>query len=480
MPKPIRLENLSLSFNHKICFQNFSAIINYGDRIAVIGNNGSGKTALVKAIAGCENILDGEIIVPGNIVMGYVPQTIENYPQLSGGERFNKELSLALSKNPDLLILDEPTNHLDIYNRKSLMGMLGRFQGTLIVVSHDEELLNTNADILWHIDNGKIKIFNGKYHNYKASYTLTITALEQEKKTLEKEKKLMHKKLMQEQKRASNSRKGGEKKRAEGKWAPIMAGLKKCGAQASAGKRNSDISTRKENINEKISNLQIAEIIKPSFCLNVAKVSSFPVAISDATAGYEDNFQVLSQINMSVGRNNKVALIGANASGKTTLLRAIMGDLQVLTSGNWSVPKKENIGYLDQHYSNLDLEKTVLEYIELFVPSWTHAQIRKHLNDFLFRKNEEVNEKISLLSGGEKARLSLAAIACRVPHLLILDEITNNIDLVTKEYIAQILSEYPGSLLVVSHELEFIKNIGIKDIYVAENKKIKLDSSYMI
>ena len=179
---------------------------------------------------------------------------------------------------------------------------------------------------------------------------------------------------------------------------------------------------------------------------------------------------------MSVGRNNKVALIGANASGKTTLLRAIMGNLQILTSGNWSVPKRENIGYLDQHYSNLDLEKTVIEYIKSFVPAWTHAQIRKHLNDFLFRKNEEVNEKISLLSGGEKARLSLAAIACRVPHLLILDEITNNIDLLTKEYIRQILSEYPGSLLIVSHEPEFIKEIGIDTVYLVQDGKVSLSS----
>ncbi|MDD4166723.1 MAG: ATP-binding cassette domain-containing protein, partial [Endomicrobiaceae bacterium] len=120
-----------------------------------------------------------------------------------------------------------------------------------------------------------------------------------------------------------------------------------------------------------------------------------------------------------------------------------------------------------------------LEYIELFVPSWTHAQIRKHLNDFLFRKNEEVNEKILLLSGGEKARLSLAAISCRVPQLLILDEITNNLDLITKEHIARILSVYPGSLLIVSHELEFIKKIGINDIYTAEDKRIKLDSSFI-
>lgn len=472
MPKPIKLENISLTFNHKICFQNFSAVISYGDRIAVIGNNGSGKTALVKAIAGCENILEGEIYIPDGIITGYVPQTVESYPQLSGGQRFNKELSLALSKNPDLLILDEPTNHLDIYNRKSLMGMLERFKGALLIVSHDEELLNRNSDILWHIDGGKIKIFNGKYRDYKINAALTKNSLEEEKKMLEREKKSAHKKLMKQQERASKSRKGGEKKREEAKWAPIAAGIKKSGAEVSAGKQKSEISQRRYDINERLKSLEISEEITPSFYLNSSSVS-FNLSVSQGSAGYENN-EVLSDINIAIAAGQKAALIGRNASGKTTLLRALTDDRNVLKNGVWIVPKKENIGYLDQHYSNLDFNKTVIEFISYTAPQWTNAQIRKHLNDFLFRKNEEVNEEISLLSGGEKARLSLAAIACRVPQLLILDEITNNIDLLTKEHIAMILSLYPGSLLLVSHEPEFIKKIGIKDIYIAENKKIKI------
>jgi len=478
MPKPIKLENISLTFNHKICFQNFSAVINYGDRIAVIGNNGSGKTALVKAIAGCANILEGEIYIPDGIITGYVPQTIESYPQLSGGQRFNKELSLALSKNPDLLILDEPTNHLDIYNRKSLMGMLERFKGALLIVSHDEELLNKNADILWHIEGGKIKIFNGKYRDYKINAALTKNSLEEEKKMLEREKKSAHKKLMKQQERASKSRKGGEKKREEAKWAPIAAGIKKSGAEVSAGKQKSEISQRRYDINERLKSLEISEEITPSFYLNSSSVS-FNLSVSQGSAGYENN-EVLSDINIAIAAGQKAALIGRNASGKTTLLRALTDDRNVLKNGVWIVPKKENIGYLDQHYSNLDFNKTVIEFISYIAPQWTNAQIRKHLNDFLFRKNEEVNEKIPLLSGGEKARISLAAIACRVPQLLILDEITNNLDLLTKEHIAQILSVYPGSLLIVSHEPEFIKKIGIKDIYVAANKRIKLDSSFII
>jgi ATPase subunit of ABC transporter with duplicated ATPase domains len=480
MSKPIKLENLSLSFPHKICFENFSTLIHYGSKIAIIGNNGSGKTVLIKSIAGYETPLLGSIYIPPEIIVGYVPQTILDYPDLSGGQRFNKELSRALALKPDLLLLDEPTNHLDIYNRRSLMAMLMRFQGTLITVSHDEELLNKNADTLWHINNGIIKVFNGRYCNYKTSAAITRNSLEEEKRTLERDKKLMHKKLMQEQERASKSRKGGEKKRAEGKWAPVAAGLKESGAQTASGKKFSDISTQKECINEKISQLMIPEIIKPSFHLNASNISAFPLSVADGTAGYETNREVLTSINISIGRNAKAALTGANASGKTTFLRAVMSDPNVLTTGSWQVPKRENIGYLDQHYANLDNNKTVIDYISSFVPQWTHAEIRKHLNDFLFRKNEEVNALVSVLSGGEKARLSLAAIACKVPHLLILDEITNNIDLLTKEHIIQVLSEYPGSILVVSHEPDFIKNLDITDIYLAENKKIGITPSDII
>jgi len=470
--RPIKLENLSLSFNHKICFENFNAVINSGDRIAVIGDNGSGKTALVKTIAGFTGLLEGEIDVPDGISIGYVPQTIENYPQLSGGERFNKALSSQLADNPDLLILDEPTNHLDIYNRKSLMDMLKRFGGTLIIVSHDEELLNKNADILWHIDGGEIKIFRGKYSDYKANSAMIKSSLENEHRTLQMERKMMHEKLMRHQERSSKSRKRGEKKKEEAKWSPVTAGAKESGAQKVAGKQKREITEQSKDINERLAALRINETLKPSFYLTPSSVS-FNLSVAGGSAGYENN-EVLTEINISIAAGQKVALIGRNASGKTTLLRALTGEKEVLKSGVWITPKKENIGYLDQHYSNLDYNTTVIDFISAIVPQWTHREIRKHLNDFLFRKNEEVNEEISLLSGGEKARLSLAAIACRVPQLLILDEITNNIDMSAKEHIIQILSGYPGSVLLVSHEPEFIKKTGIKDIYMAENKKIKI------
>jgi ATPase subunit of ABC transporter with duplicated ATPase domains len=470
MHKPIILNDLILELPHKICFANFCATISCGSKIAIIGNNGSGKTTLLKAINRMETLLEGNIIIPDGTIISYVPQIVEEYGSLSGGERFNKALSAALTANPDVLLLDEPTNHLDVRNRKSLMNMLGRYNNTLILVSHDSELLRQISTI-WHIDNGQINVFSGNYDDYKREQYLKIAGLENKISGFEKEKKLIHKKLMREQQRASKSRKSGEKKRAEGKWAPIVAGGKERAAQVSAGKKFRDIGEDKDEINEQLRNLRMPEVIKPSFNLSYASFSYSPLFISDGTVGYLPNLPVLTKINISVEPNSKVAIVGANASGKTTLLRAVLGDPSVYKTGIWEIPKKEDIGYLDQHYNNLDYSKTVIAYISSLMPSWTYAQIRKRLNDFLFRKNEEVNANISSLSGGERARLSLAAIACKVPKLLLLDEITNNIDLQTREHIEQILRDYPGATVIVSHDMDFLNNIGIENKYWIDGTK---------
>lgn len=133
--------------------------------------------------------------------------------------------------------------------------------------------------------------------------------------------------------------------------------------------------------------------------------------------------------------------------------------------------KPEDIGYLDQHYGTLNPDKTVLETIADLVPHLPHAEIRRHLNDFLFRKNEEVNALVSTLSGGEKARLSLAQIAAKTPKLLILDEITNNLDLETKEHVTQVLKAYPGAMIIISHEADFLEEIGISEVVDVEKFK---------
>jgi ATPase subunit of ABC transporter with duplicated ATPase domains len=160
-----------------------------------------------------------------------------------------------------------------------------------------------------------------------------------------------------------------------------------------------------------------------------------------------------------------MAITGDNGSGKSTLIKAIIGDKSVHKTGEWYVVKPDDIGYLDQHYGTLNPHKTVLETIEDLVPHLPHTEIRRHLNDFLFRKNEEVNALVSTLSGGEKARFSLAQIAAKTPKLLILDEITNNLDLETKEHVVQLLKAYPGAMIIISHDADFLEEIGVNSYF---------------
>lgn len=468
--KPIQIKNLQLSFPHKTCFDDFTVQIPYGSRIAIIGRNGCGKTTLLKILNGMLEPTSGDIWCTDDVVFGFVPQIIEDFDALSGGQRLNAAVSQALSLEPNVLLLDEPTNHLDRHNRKSLMRMLQSYPGTLIVVSHDTELLRNCIDTLWHIDNGKIHVFSGNYDDYIRELRGRRASIEQELARLDRQKKDMHHDLMKEQKRAAKSKAKGEKSIHQRKWPTVVSNAKAGRAEETSGRKKSAIDHKKQDLTDRLSNLRLPEIIMPKFSLSSASVGDRTiVSISDGSIGYAEQEPLLHKISLSVGSRDRIAIQGDNASGKSTLIKAILDDDSVIKSGNWHAPKISDIGYLDQHYGTLSAEKTVLETIAELVPTWTHIEVRRHLNDFLFRKNEEVNSLVAKASGGEKARLSLAQIAAKTPKLLILDEVTNNLDLETKGHVIEVLKNYPGAMIVISHDADFLKEIGVGDYYQITN-----------
>lgn len=463
--KPIQIKNLQLSFPHKTCFDDFSVQVPYGSRIAIIGRNGCGKTTLLKILLGTVEPTSGDIGCTDDVVFGFVPQIIEDYDALSGGQRLNTAVTRSLSLDPNVLLLDEPTNHLDRHNRKSLMRMLQSYTGTLIVVSHDTELLRHCIDTLWHIDNGKIHVFSGNYDDYIRELRGRRASIEQELARLDRQKKDMHHDLMKEQKRAAKSKTKGEKSIHQRKWPTVVSNAKAGRAEETSGRKKSAIDHKKQDLTEQLSNLRLLEIIMPKFSLSSASVGDRTiVSISDGSIGYAEQEPLLQKISLSISSRDRIAIQGDNASGKSTLIKAILDDDIVIKSGNWYAPKISDIGYLDQHYGTLAAEKTVLETIADLVPTWSHIEVRRHLNDFLFRKNEEVNSLVAQLSGGEKARLSLAQIAAKTPKLLILDEITNNLDLETKEHVVQVLKAYPGAMIIISHDADFLQEIGISEV----------------
>lgn len=465
--KPIRIHNLSLNFPHKNCFDDFSCQIHYGQRIAIIGRNGSGKSTLVKIIKGDHEPTEGFVVLPEDAVVGYVPQIVQEFENVSGAERFHEALTRALSMGPNCLILDEPTNHLDRRNRDNLMSMLQSYTGTLIVVSHDTELVRHCAEILWHIESGRIHTFHGSYDHYMSNHRACQVSLEQELSVLKREQKEAHESLMKEQKRAKNSRARGEKHVDQRKWPTIVSKAKAQKALETSGKNRRAIADQKETLFKKRASLYVPEVILPKFALSPRGTGSQSViSIYQGSVGYQKDHWILTNVSLSLSAHERLSILGDNGSGKSTLIKGILSDSHIVRSGEWCVPKPEDIGYLDQHYRNLDPQKTVLETIEDIRPcGWGDEKIRQHLNGFLFRKNEEVNASTATLSGGEKTRLSLACIAACFPKLLVLDEVTNNIDLETKEHIIQVLKFYPGAMIVVSHDNDFLNSINITKEY---------------
>jgi ATPase subunit of ABC transporter with duplicated ATPase domains len=334
------------------------------------------------------------------------------------------------------------------------------------------ELLRHSVNTLWHIQDGKIHVFSGGYDAYRREIEIKRMSMEQELSRLDREKKQTHEALMKEQTRAKNSRLQGEKHIDQSKWPTMVSHAKARRAAETTGRKRVAISHQRQDLLEKLSDLRLPEILTPKFSLKASDIGSKALlSIQDGGIGYHK--PLLQGIHLSVSSQGRWGIWGDNGSGKTTLIKAILGDPLVRRMGQWLVPNRADIGYLDQHYQTLDPGKTVLETIHDLVPEWSNAEVRSHLNDFLFRKNEEVNALVSTLSGGEKARLTLAQIAAKTPKLLVLDEITNNLDLETREHVIQVLNAYPGAMIIISHDEDFLKAVSVENFYVIESLEDK-------
>ncbi len=465
MHKPIQIEHLSLSFPHKTCFESFSTEIHYGSRIAIIGRNGSGKSSLLNLLRGHGEASAGHIKIPRDAVIGYVPQVITEFTEHSGGERLNCALTQALSLQPNILLLDEPTNHLDERNRRQVLRLLAHFQGTLLVVSHDVALLRQSVDTFWHIDHGQIQIFTGSFDDYQHARVIQRTHLETSLQRLKSEQKALHQSLMQEQQRAAKSKAKGAKSISQRKWPTVVSRAKAGRSQETSGRKKAQLATKKQVVLSELAELNIAEVILPKFKLPGKLTSHTVLSINNGSIGYAQNQWLIQNIYLSVMAGQRVALLGENGSGKSTLFKAVLSKLEIIRNGEWLLPKPDRIGYLDQHYHTLCPTESVLTSMNHPMPDASLKDIRHHLSDFLFRRPEELNMPIAQLSGGEKARLSLAHIAAETPELLLLDEVTNNLDLETRQHVIEVLKKYPGSLLAISHDRDFLQEIGIQDYY---------------
>jgi ATPase subunit of ABC transporter with duplicated ATPase domains len=453
----MRLQGLGLSFPHKACFSDFNATIGWGQRIAIVGDNGSGKSSLLRILNGDLAPSEGAVFAPSELSIGYLEQVLSN-GQLSGGERVNQALSSALAQAPDLLLLDEPTNHLDTDNRRSLTRMLQHYVGSIVLVTHDDALMNQVCDTIWHIGQNKITVFRGRYADYLTEQQQQREALEKKLASVRRAQQETHHALMKEQERASHARERGANSIKNRKWATIKSPTKLGRGNTTAGKKQTEIKEQRQKLVEQLDQLPSLETIVPRFYLKPQHSQTTVVQISNGDVGY--NQPLIKNINLSLAQGERIALVGKNGSGKSTLARAIAGQSELIHSGEWITPAAKHIGYLDQHYANLNPHHTVLHALSHVVPHWTQTELRRHLSDFLFRQNDMVQNLVSTLSGGEKARLSLACLAACPPQLLILDELTNNLDIGMCQHMINVLRNYPGTLLLISHDEFFLGQVG--------------------
>lgn len=284
-----RMDNMfvfnSVSFElpHKVCFKNFSVSVNRGSHVGIIGRNGCGKSSLLKIIHKQLGIAQSYL----------VPQIISDYPNLSGGERFNRKFSDALSTHPEVLLLDEPTNHLDFSNRTHLIRMLKAYKGTLLIATHDLEILKRCIDTIWHINNQEISIFTGNYDSFVELNKHKSASINKQLARLKQDQKNLKLKIMRQQERNSHSKASGIKKIKNKRWMKSVGNTKAMAAEKTKGRNAKNLITKQAILVSELNNLFIPEEVVPTFDF-VSDNSCVSVAVVDGTAGYSVNDPVLA------------------------------------------------------------------------------------------------------------------------------------------------------------------------------------------
>lgn len=517
----LKITNAGVSINEKTILEEINLEIKEKSHIAVIGRNGAGKTTLLKAIINNDLFETGvgeekfNIFRSGKFEIGYLSQfnninedktlleeilsiykniidleknierieeklangasekEIENYEELLekykliGGYEYKKEYSTALTnfgfKNqenklisefsggektkiaflkmllskPDLLLLDEPTNHLDIDAIEWLEEYLKKYPKSLIVISHDRMFINKIANIIIEIEYGKSEIYHGNYDYYKEEknrrYVSSLKDYEYQQKEIKRLQSI-----------ADRFR-----------YKPSKASMAM--SKLKIIERMTKLSPpEKENL--KTFNIKWGEF---------KESGKVVLKVNDLSVGYD---KVLNTSSFELIKKERLGIIGENGTGKSTILKTIMGIIPKL-NGDIELGNNVTIGYFDQEQKTINEELTIYEEFKSKFPKMNDFEIRKSLASFLFY-NEDLDKKIKVLSGGEKVRLELCEVIIKKPNFLILDEPTNHLDILSKVRLEEILKDYPGTILFVSHDRMFINNIA-NVLLVLKNKEAK-------
>lgn len=522
----MKIENLCMSFGTQTIFDNISFQINNNDKVGIIGVNGAGKSTLFNILLGNITPDAGNITLNSKIKLGYLPQVImddasneeetvfeyllegrpikklkeelnslyeaianldneyelkkyykkinrvsellEYYDEynaegsllkiisgmniddnlldlklknISGGQKSKVAFARLLYSNPEIMLLDEPTNHLDLDTKDYIINYLKNYHGIILVISHDIEFLNEVTKKTLYVDKIKhnVEMYNGNYEKYIK---------------IKNERDLAKKRLYERQQKEEEKLKGIIAKY-------IRGNEKKANIAKDRIKKLEKLESEKVELEKKNKYTKFnMKINRPSY--------SIPIKCNNLTFGYDEENLLYENLNFDLSRGEKLLVVGENGIGKTTLLRLIMGYLKPL-EGNIEITEKTDIAYYAQEHEILDNNKTILENFANF--GLADYEIRRMLGSFLF-SGDDIFKKVEVLSPGERSRVALAKISLTGANTLLLDEPTNHLDPMTQLIISDTFKNYEGTMLVVSHNLDFVDNLNINRMLLLPSGRI--------
>ena len=509
----ISVDNLAVEFGGQALFSDVSFTINENDKIALMGKNGAGKSTMMKIIAGEQRPSRGNVRFPKDAIIAYLPQHLlteddctvfeeaskafnhifemrdemerlnkeletrtdyesddymniitkvsdlgekyyaledvnydaevekalgglgfkrEDFTRLtsefSGGYRMRIELAKILLQKPDLILLDEPTNHIDIESVIWLEDFLINKAKAVMVISHDRAFID-------NITNRTIEVTMGRIYDYKANYS--------------------HYLQLREDRRTHQVKAYNEQQKF---IADNMAFIERFkGTYSKTNRVNS-----RERMLEKLEIIEIDEIDTSALKLRfppAQRSGDYPVTVKDLSKSYGEHV-VFKHANMSISRGEKVSFVGRNGEGKSTMIKAIMGEIEV--EGTCHLGHNVKVGYFAQNQASLlDENLTIFQTVDEVAEGDVRTQIKNILGRFMF-KGDDIDKKVSVLSGGEKTRLAMVKLLLEPVNLLILDEPTNHLDLKSKDVLKEALLNFDGTLILVSHDRDFLQGLSQK------------------